>query len=399
MSYRLTKALSPAKNFFSSLLPVYNRILMAASGGTVDTPETSITRSSKSRSSLVFLHNFTDQLELNQPMKMLSAAAKQILKLNPNQTLALISVGEAGSEIILAGRPPAAALKMEINGLKKRFGNDKSIFNTTDVTTSSNQTPAAPSQNSLTLVAATEPDIELNQLLLYANEQPGPKERELLNYCLTHLRKRISEARNWQKLQQDNRIDSLTGLNNRRCFDEIILKESERSERYSHPTSLIMLDLDHFKGVNDNFGHQTGDMVLKNLGEILLDEVRLSDTPCRYGGEEFALILPETRLDEARRIAERIRKTIARQELLTHNNVSLKITASIGVASTEQNETIDLVECADQALYQAKNGGRNQTVAATPTIIKISPSAPAKNLDKPALSRCFQNFSVLRSSC
>ena len=399
MSYRLTKPLTPAKNFFSSLLPVCNRILHAAAGGTATVSETAITRSAKSRSSLIFLHKFTERLELNQPIKMLTAAAKLILELDPEPTLLLISVGKSGNEMIIAGRPPATSLELEISRLKNRFSCHCDKFNTVKLT-SGQPAPTTTSQSSFTLVAATEADRELNQLLLYTNGKSGPSERELLNYCLIHLRKRLREAQNWHKLQQDNRIDSLTGLNNRRCFDEIILKESERSERYSHPTSLIMLDLDHFKAVNDNYGHQTGDMVLKNLGKILLDEVRLSDTPCRYGGEEFAVILPETRLDEARRIAERIRKTIGQQELFTlNNNLRFNVSASIGVASTEQNDTLDLVECADQALYQAKKGGRNQTVAAAPTIVKTTPAAPLKNLGKPALSRCFQNLSMLRNDC
>ncbi len=399
MSYRLTKPLKPTKNFFSSLLPVFNRILQAAAGSTATAAKASITRSGKSRSSLIFLHNFTDRLELKQPVKMLAAAAKQILKLDPEQTLVLISAGKTGNEIIIAGNPPTVTLTHEITELSCRFSQQTDKFNTTDITTSSKSSTNV-SQSSLTLVAATEADSELNQLILYTNGESGPNERELLNYCLTHLRKRLREARNWHKLQQDNRIDSLTGLNNRRCFDEIILKESERSERYSHPTSLIMLDLDHFKEVNDNFGHQTGDIVLKNLGKILRVEVRLSDTPCRYGGEEFAVILPETRLDEAQRIAERIRKTIAQLELFTFNNdVKFNVTTSIGVASTEQNDTLDLVERADQALYHAKKSGRNQTVTASPTIVKTTPSSQVKNLDKPALSRCFQNLSVLKGGC
>ncbi len=398
MSYRTTKPSPPTKNFFSSLLPVWHRILQAA-GGPAATAKTSITKSEKSRSSLIFLHKFIDRLELNQPHKMLIAAVKQIKELNEEQTLVLISVGKSGNEMIIAGQPPTTTLNFEIAGLRARFSQQNAELNITNATSGS-QTAAAKSQNRLRLIAATEADCELNQLILYSNRLSEPGRRELLNYCLTHLRKRLREAQNWHKLQQDNRIDSLTSLNNRRCFDEIILKESERSERYSHPTSLIMLDLDHFKAVNDNFGHPAGDTVLKNLGKILLDEVRLSDTPCRYGGEEFAIILPETRLDEARRIAERIRKTIARQDLFTADNVKFNVTASIGVASTEQNDTLDLVECADQALYRAKNNGRNQTVTASPTIVKLTQATPpVKNLDNPALSRCFQNLSMIKGSC
>lgn len=399
MSYRLSKPSPPTRNFFASLLPVFHRVLQAAAGGTAAAAKASITRSGKSRSSLIFLHNFADRLEINQPVKMLSAAAKQILELDPEQTLVLVSAGQTGNEIIIAGTTPTATLNREIAKLSCKLSQQTDKFNITNITTSAIGATDAL-QSPITLVAATEADSELNQLILYTNGEFGPVERELLNYCLTHLRKRLREARNWHKLQQANRIDSLTGLNNRRYFDEIILKENERSERYSHPTSLIMLDLDHFKEVNDNFGHQTGDMVLKNLGKILRDEVRLSDTACRYGGEEFTVILPETRLDEARAIAERIRKAIARQELFTPNNrVKFNVTTSIGVASTEQNDTLDLVECADQALYQAKKSGRNQTINASPTIIKRTPAAPATNLDKPALSRCFQNLSVVKGDC
>lgn len=106
-------------------------------------------------------------------------------------------------------------------------------------------------------------------------------------------------------------------------------KERERAGRYHHPTSLIMLDLDYFKKVNDNFGHQTGDLVLQNLGKIRLEVVRQCDTPCRYGGEEFAVILPETGLCEAKNIAERIRQMIEQQNIVTYNNIHLRVPASV----------------------------------------------------------------------
>ncbi len=396
MSYRTSKAAPRKKNFFSHLLPAWQRIFQAA-GGPAAGARASIINSEKSRSSLIFLHKFIDQLELKQPRKMLIAAARQIRELNEEQTLVLISAGKNGNEMIIAGQTPTPVLNFEIAGLRARFNRQNSELKTTDATA---PTATVRPQNRLRLIAATTADGDLDQLLLYSNGLPEADRCELLDYCLTHLGKRLREARNWHKLQQDNRIDSLTSLYNRRCFDEIILKEIERSERYNHPTSLIMLDIDHFKAINDNYGHRTGDSVLKNLGKILRDEVRQSDTPCRYGGEEFTIILPQTRLDEARRMAERIRKAIARRDLFTVDKVKFNVTASIGVAGTELNSALDLVECADQALYRAKNNGRNQTVTASPTVVRLTPiTSPIKKLENPALSRCFQNLSMIKGDC
>ena len=147
-----------------------------------------------------------------------------------------------------------------------------------------------------------------------------------------------------------------------------------------------MLDLDYFKKVNDNFGHQTGDLVLQTLGKVLLELVRQSDTPCRYGGEEFALILPETGLEQAEKIGERIRRTIEKQNIVTHNNIHLKITASLGIASTDEIQTTDLIMAADQALYRAKENGRNQTAT--------SPNPP-QLADEPVINHCFPAQAVL----
>ena len=146
-----------------------------------------------------------------------------------------------------------------------------------------------------------------------------------------------------------------------------------------------MLDLDYFKKVNDNFGHQTGDLVLRAQGRILLEQARLSDTPCRYGGEEFAIILPETGLYEAQKIAERMRQAIEQQNIVTHNNIHLRITASLGVACTDNN-SVDLIADADQALYRAKESGRNQ--------IATSPNSPQSAVE-PVINHCFPTQAVL----
>lgn len=173
------------------------------------------------------------------------------------------------------------------------------------------------------------------------------------------------------KLKQSNQMllelshtDPLTGLNNRRFMMEGLRKEFERSERKNAPLSMIMIDIDHFKTINDNYGHQKGDAVLRDLARLLKKHLREYDTAARYGGEEFALILPETGMPEAGQVAERLRQ--ATEELIFEDVNDLRMTASFGIAST-QAETVqsvdDLIREADYALYNAKRGGRNRVEA------------------------------------
>ena len=299
--------------------------------------------------------------------------------------------------MILTGAKPSSLIKKEILELRKKFSPPstgkkvllgcapKTPLQIVDATQNQNRFSAEPAKT-LAVAAATDHGLKSGHFILYTTSRPAPKERQLLNYCLQHLNRRTEEAQNWLKLEKANRLDSLTGLNNRRHFDEIMEKENERAGRYHHPTSLIMLDLDYFKKVNDTFGHQTGDLVLQSLGKILLEVVRQSDTPCRYGGEEFTVILPETRLCEAKNIAERIRQRIEQQNIVTHNNIHLRITASFGIASTEENRTVDLIAAADQALYQAKENGRNRVA----TNLMASQA-----VIEPTISHCFPAQAML----
>jgi diguanylate cyclase (GGDEF)-like protein len=164
-------------------------------------------------------------------------------------------------------------------------------------------------------------------------------------------------------LTEMSMTDSLTGLYNRRYFFQRLLEEVKRSERYSHSVSLIMTDLDHFKKVNDSYGHPCGDNVLRDFSEILKTSGRAMDVAVRYGGEEFALILPETKSEEARILAERLRlKTAEQMFSCPTGEKRLKITASFGLASFpgEAANLEDLIEKADKALYRAKRHGRNR---------------------------------------
>lgn len=156
--------------------------------------------------------------------------------------------------------------------------------------------------------------------------------------------------------------DGLTRLLNHRMFYTLLEKEVARTQRYDKPLSLLMLDIDHFKRVNDSFGHVAGDMILADLGRVINSQVRNADSVCRYGGEEISVILPETGVEEAVQLAERIRRAIEAHHFDIGQGKSTGITVSIGVASLAGPDTSveKLVAVADKAMYAAKEGGRNR---------------------------------------
>jgi diguanylate cyclase (GGDEF)-like protein len=158
------------------------------------------------------------------------------------------------------------------------------------------------------------------------------------------------------------RTDELTGLNNRRAFLEDGQKLFNQAKRFGHPASLIMLDADHFKGLNDNYGHAMGDVVLQAIAKILREHTREVDVIGRIGGEEFAVILPETPLANAASLAERLREKISLAKL-DHPKGEIRFTASFGVSTCNQDASSleSLLKQADAALYQAKENGRDRT--------------------------------------
>ncbi|MBT4769752.1 MAG: diguanylate cyclase [Rhodospirillaceae bacterium] len=156
--------------------------------------------------------------------------------------------------------------------------------------------------------------------------------------------------------------DLLTGLFNRRAFDDLMHRELSLRDRHGHGLSMVMIDLDHFKAVNDTYGHHAGDAVLRDLADILREVCRPSDLPCRWGGEEFACLLPQTDLENALKVGERLRAAIEAHDFPEVG----KVTASLGIsqAGPEENEE-SFCKRADEALYRAKEGGRNRIEAAT----------------------------------
>jgi len=172
-----------------------------------------------------------------------------------------------------------------------------------------------------------------------------------------------------RSLEEQSVTDSLTGLKNRRFFDERLPEEFRRAQRYSDPVSLMMIDLDHFKEVNDRYGHQMGDVVLRDAAAVIRNSVREPDICARYGGEEFAVILPKTHLGGTLTVAERVwrglKDKVYRQEVPAVGQASVaevRVTASLGLAFFPSKDIVSaelLVKFADEALYQAKRQGRN----------------------------------------
>jgi diguanylate cyclase (GGDEF)-like protein len=179
----------------------------------------------------------------------------------------------------------------------------------------------------------------------------------------------VRDLRNQHERAEEEAItDALTGLSNHRRFRQILTKEVERAKRFDRPLSVVMLDLDDFKEINDSYGHLTGDRVLREVGRVLMSESREVDEPARYGGEEFAIALPETRIDGAVEVGERIRKRLEQMRIpLDGGDGEVVIKASIGVAGSpeQQPDVRSLVKSADQALYRAKRSGKNRTASAT----------------------------------
>jgi diguanylate cyclase (GGDEF)-like protein len=189
------------------------------------------------------------------------------------------------------------------------------------------------------------------------------------------------EAR-WRKLAA---ADPLTGALNRRAFQDFTDKEVSRSRRRRQPFSVLLLDIDHFKRINDTYGHPAGDSAIKAIADACVRTLRPSDVVARYGGEEFAIVLPETDLEQAELVAGRLRQAVERLVVSTDAG-AIHMTVSIGVALCGPGTTpSDSIRQADEALYQAKHAGRNRVVvappaemprdAATPPPIRLTPPA------------------------
>jgi diguanylate cyclase (GGDEF)-like protein len=201
--------------------------------------------------------------------------------------------------------------------------------------------------------------------VLEAQASDVPAETEqVLDALLSTAAAALESSRLHSAARELAHIDGLTRLPNRRRFETDMDAEWERCRRYGRPMALVMLDLDHFKRLNDEYGHLTGDQALRGVADALTHVLRTSDTGYRYGGEELALLLRETSMREAIAVAERVRQAV---EGVRVDDSAVRVTASLGVAERRAGmlSPEELVSAADAALYTAKHAGRNRVVADT----------------------------------
>ena len=210
--------------------------------------------------------------------------------------------------------------------------------------------------------------VKLNELILRINRVI--KERSLLD----------ERDKMIKKLQRLAIVDSLTGLYNSRHFFEQLEKEIKRSDRYLHPISLMFIDIDNFKAINDTYGHMIGDKILSLIAKKIKACLRANDTAFRFAGDEFTVILPETTSDEAKFVADRILSNFANEPIVINDKELSEVTLSIGIGEYRINEGTDqFVHRADVLMYEAKGRGGNNVVI-SPDLKDLSTSAMPLNL-------------------
>jgi two-component system cell cycle response regulator len=208
--------------------------------------------------------------------------------------------------------------------------------------------------------------IRIGQLALSLPAGDDVQDEHLVEIVAREVAGPIRMATLVEESQRLATVDSLTGLMNRRAFSSTLQRELASSGRYGHPLSLVLLDLDHFKRINDGLGHGMGDAVLQAVGQCLMEQVRTSDLAARWGGEEFVMALTCTDAAGAACFCERVRGAVESLAIEAPDGVRVPVTASIGFATYASGESLDaLVERADKAMYAAKSGGRNRVVQAS----------------------------------
>jgi len=215
--------------------------------------------------------------------------------------------------------------------------------------------------------ALDAPDGNLGTLSLYWDQPHAISSEEVAVGCLFAKRAGVllQNVRLYERVSEEALTDILTNLPNRRYIDQRLAEESQRSDRYGHPYVLLMIDLDGFKSINDSFGHPIGDSVLKQVSDSLQRVLRSTDTLTRYGGDEFAIILPETSLEEAILVAEKLQATLASTRLHLPNETQRFISGCMGLASypLDANSSTELVKVADKRMYDAKRKGGDSIIS------------------------------------
>jgi diguanylate cyclase (GGDEF)-like protein len=268
----------------------------------------------------------------------------------------------------------ARSIDSQVNYHPKPIGADelklvKKVFSMGEAVTINSFTghhdyvPLSPSSRSLIIVPMTSHGQINGVLLAEANavEFFNARDLQMLSAVARSAGLALENAELHRKTEELTIIDELTGIYNYRYFVQKLKEEKRRALRYDLPLSLIMVDIDWFKKLNDSYGHEIGNEVLRQLANVIRRCIRDVDIFCRYGGEEFVIILPQTPKSEASHIGERIRSQVEQEIINTGNGNKVKITVSVGVSSFPENGKSheELVSIADQALYRAKGDGRN----------------------------------------
>jgi diguanylate cyclase (GGDEF)-like protein len=220
---------------------------------------------------------------------------------------------------------------------------------------------AGPARIEFPLAAGRE---TFGSLILFG-EEFGSDQRESAGWLVGHAVIALANAQRHHTVEQQALVDGLTGLANRRLCAAALEKELARAQRFGEPLALVLTDIDDFKRINDRWGHPTGDEVLKVFAKALRESVREIDLAGRWGGEEFALLLPGTDLEGGRELAERVRRKLVRKKFLAPDGERIRVTASFGVAAFPNAASQDqLVAASDGALYEAKRTGKNRVAIA-----------------------------------
>ena len=195
-----------------------------------------------------------------------------------------------------------------------------------------------------------------------------PDDIEYINQLTKQSSVTIERANAYAEVLKHATLDALTGLNNRRQFEIRLKQEYASATRQKHPLCALMVDIDFFKSINDTYGHATGDKVLKTVAGIIKEQLREYDIPSRYGGEEFCILLPQTKIEEANIVAQRLRAAVEKKVIetfidKTSENKKISVTISLGLSQLKDSDAAeDLYKRADRALYEAKERGRNRVV-------------------------------------
>jgi diguanylate cyclase (GGDEF)-like protein len=216
----------------------------------------------------------------------------------------------------------------------------------------------------LTLELSNEKSEAETKLLLYPQGGGFDLEtRKLAEWIATQAGIALENARLHEEVRRQATTDELTNLVNRRRFIEALETELERARMFDTPLSVVLADLDDFKRINDGYGHHAGDRALKSFGQLLREQVRDFDVPARLGGEEFAVLLPQTRADAAAAVAARMRRALAASPIAVSDTADVRLTASFGIAESSPHQSTDeLLRRADDALYAAKRAGKDRFV-------------------------------------